>query len=68
MTARVAVEIATASSVAATLCGIFVSYWLDLPTGPTIVALLSVLFAVRYAYAALRKAVIDRRACSGDAY
>jgi ABC-type Mn2+/Zn2+ transport system permease subunit len=51
----VAFAIATASSVAATLCGIFVSYWFDLPTGPTIVALLSVLFAVSYAYAALRR-------------
>ena len=51
----VAFAIATVSSVAATLGGIFVSYWFDLPTGPTIVALLSLLFAVSYAYAALRR-------------
>jgi ABC-type Mn2+/Zn2+ transport system permease subunit len=43
------------SSVVATLCGIFGSYWLDLPTGPTIVALLTLFFAMSYAHAALRR-------------
>ena len=51
----VAFAIATVSSVVATLLGIFGSYWFDLPTGPTIVALLTAFFTVSYAYAALRR-------------
>lgn len=47
--------IATLSSVLATLCGIVGSYWFDLPTGPSIVALLTAVFVVSYAAAALRR-------------
>ncbi len=46
--------LATGFGVLASLIGIFGSYWFDLPTGPTIVALLAAIFAASYAYAVLR--------------
>jgi ABC-type Mn2+/Zn2+ transport system permease subunit len=48
--------IATAVGLVATVFGVFGSYWLDLPTGPTIVALLAAFFALGYGYAAIRRA------------
>jgi zinc transport system permease protein len=48
--------IATIFGLAACIIGVFGSYWLDFPTGPTIVALLAALFALSYGYAALRRA------------
>jgi ABC-type Mn2+/Zn2+ transport system permease subunit len=47
--------IATVLGVVASVAGIFASYWFDLPTGPTIVAILAAVFAVSYGYAAMRK-------------
>ncbi len=47
--------LATVLGIAATVLGIFGSYWLDLPTGPTIVGLLAALFALGYGYAATRR-------------
>jgi len=44
---------ATTVGVIATV-GVFASYLLDFPTGPTIVAILAAIFALSYGYAALR--------------
>lgn len=48
--------IATGLGLAATVAGIFLSYSMDLPTGPAIVAILTAAFAVSYCWAALRRA------------
>lgn len=47
-----AFAIATALGLAAALGGVACSYWLDTPTGPTIVALLAAGFLLSYGYAA----------------
>ncbi len=51
-----AFTLATVVGIAATVIGIFGSYWFDLPTGPTIVGLLAALFALSYVYAAMKPA------------
>jgi len=51
---RDAFVVATAVGVIATIAGVFASYLLDFPTGPTIVAILAAIFALSYGYAALR--------------
>jgi len=48
-------KIALAVGIAATLGGVVLSYQFDLPTGSTIVALLSVFFAASFAIAQIRK-------------
>jgi ABC-type Mn2+/Zn2+ transport system permease subunit len=50
---RRAFTLATVFGLAATVAGVFASYWLDLPTGPAIVAILAAVFGVSYGYAAL---------------
>ncbi len=45
--------LATIVSVTATLAGICTSYWLDLPTGATIVSFLAAMFSLGYVYALL---------------
>jgi ABC-type Mn2+/Zn2+ transport system permease subunit len=45
---------ATTVGVIATIAGVFASYLLDFPTGPTIVAILAAIFALSYGYAAIR--------------
>ena len=51
-----AFAIATGLGLAATVVGIVLSYSMDLPTGPAIVAVLAAAFAASYCWAALRKA------------
>jgi len=53
---RAAFVLATVIGVVATVVGIAGSYWLDLPTGPTIVGILAVLFGLSYLWAATRRA------------
>lgn len=48
--------IAAVLGLVATVAGVFGSFWFDLPTGPTIVALLAAFFALSYGYAGLRRA------------
>jgi zinc transport system permease protein len=48
--------IATVLGLVATVAGISASYSFDLPTGPAIVAILAVAFALSYGWAALRRA------------
>jgi ABC-type Mn2+/Zn2+ transport system permease subunit len=48
--------LATVVGVAATVAGIAGSYWLDLPTGPTIVGILAVVFGLSYLWTATRQA------------
>ncbi|MGH7933056.1 MAG: metal ABC transporter permease [Candidatus Binataceae bacterium] len=50
-----AFALATVLALLSTIVGVFGSYWLDYPTGPTIVALLAALFALSYVYAAVRR-------------
>lgn len=50
-----AFAIATAIALCATIAGVFASFWLDFPTGPTIVAILAAAFALSYGYAAMRR-------------
>ena len=45
---------ATVIGLTATVAGVLGSYVFDFPTGPTIVAILAVIFAVSYGYAAIR--------------
>ena len=53
---RAAFVLATVIGVVATVVGIAGSYWLDLPTGPTIVGILAVVFGLSYLWAATRRA------------
>lgn len=50
-----AFAIATVIAFVASVFGVFASFWLDLPTGPTIVAILAAIFAVTYGYSAIRR-------------
>jgi ABC-type Mn2+/Zn2+ transport system permease subunit len=47
--------LATAMGFTGTIVGVFCSYWLDFPTGPTIVALLAMIFVLSYGFTALRQ-------------
>lgn len=51
-----ALKLAPLFGIAASLVGIVVSYQYDLPTGPTIVALLVVIFAVSFSVSSFRRA------------
>jgi ABC-type Mn2+/Zn2+ transport system permease subunit len=46
--------LATTIGFVATVAGVVLSYWLDFPTGPTIVGLLTIFFVLTYGCAALR--------------
>lgn len=52
---RSAFALATLAGLVSALFGTIASYWFDLPTGPSIVAVLAAVFAIGYGYAEMRR-------------